>query len=202
MIITRENLLAITTPAMADKWLNPLIATCEQFEINTPERIAGFLSQIAHESAGFSATRENLNYSAEALCRVWPSRFNAENCQEYARNPEKIANKAYSSRMGNGPEESGDGAKFLGRGLIQLTGKDNYSRFSAATGVDVVENPELVAEPEMAALSAGWFWSTNGLNALADNRDVVAMTKKINGGTHGLDDRQAKYAAVLASMEV
>jgi putative chitinase len=103
--------------------------------------------------------------------------------------------------MGNGDEESGEGAKFLGRGLIQLTGKDNYTRFSNAVGVDAVENPELVAEPEMAALSAGWFWSTNGLNALADAKDVVGMTKRINGGTHGLDDRQAKYAAVLASME-
>lgn len=202
MIITRENLLAITTPAQAEKWLNPLIATCEQFDINTPERIAGFLSQIAHESAGFSATRENLNYSAEALCRVWPSRFNAENCQDYARNPEKIANKAYSSRMGNGDEASGEGWKFSGKGLIQLTGKDNFTRFANAVGIDVIENPDLVAEPELAALSAGWFWSTNGLNALADARDVVGMTKKINGGTHGLDDRQAKYAAVLASMEV
>jgi putative chitinase len=199
-MITRENLLAITTPAQADKWLDALNATAEQFDINTPERIAGFLSQIAHESAGFTATSENLNYSAEALCRVWPSRFNAENCQEYARNPEKIANKAYSSRMGNGPEESGDGWKYRGKGLIQLTGKDNYQRFSDATGVDAVENPELLAEPEMAALSAGWFWSTNGLNALADAKDVVGMTKRINGGTHGLDDRQAKYAAVLSSM--
>jgi putative chitinase len=200
MLITKENLLAVTTPAQAEKWLDALNATAEQFDINTPDRIAGFLSQIAHESAGFTATRENLNYSAEALCRVWPSRFNAANCQEYARNPEKIANKAYSSRMGNGDEESGEGAKFLGRGLIQLTGKDNYTRFSNAVGVDAVENPELVAEPEMAALSAGWFWSTNGLNALADAKDVVGMTKRINGGTHGLDDRQAKYAAVLASM--
>jgi putative chitinase len=201
-MITRENLLAVTTPAMADKWLDALNATAEQFEINTPDRIAGFLSQLAHESAGFTATSENLNYSAEALCRVWPSRFNAGNCQEYARNPEKIANKAYSSRMGNGDELSGDGWKYRGRGLIQLTGKENYTRFAAATGVDAVENPELVAEPTLAALSAGWFWSTNGLNALADAKDIVGMTKRINGGTHGLDDRQAKYASVVASMPV
>jgi putative chitinase len=200
-MITRENLLAITTPAMADKWLDSLNATAERFDINTPDRIAGFLSQIAHESAGFSATRENLNYSAEALMRVWPSRFNAGNVAEYARNPQKIANKAYCDRMGNGPESSDDGWKYRGKGLIQLTGKDNYQRFSDATGVDAVENPELLAEPELAALSAGWFWSTNGLNALADAKDVVGMTKRINGGTHGLDDRQAKYAAVLASME-
>jgi putative chitinase len=199
-MISRENLLAITTPEMADKWIDALNATCEQFNINTPERIAGFLSQIAHESAGFKATSENLNYSAEALCRVWSSRFNADNSQEYARNPEKIANKAYCNRMGNGDELSGDGWNYRGRGLIQLTGRDNYTRFSNAVGVDVVENPDLVAEPEMAALSAGWFWSTNGLNALADARDIVGMTKRINGGTHGLDDRQAKYAAVLSTM--
>jgi putative chitinase len=121
---------------------------------------------------------------------------------EYARNPEKIANKAYSSRMGNGPESSGDGWKFSGKGLIQLTGKDNFTRFANAVGIDVVENPDLVAEPELAALSAGWFWSTNGLNALADAKDVPGMTRRINGGLHGLDDRQAKYAAVLASMSV
>jgi putative chitinase len=202
MSITRENLLAITTPEMVEKWLDALNATAEQFDINTPERIAGFLSQIAHESAGFKATRENLNYSAEALCRVWPSRFNADNCQEYARNPEKIANKAYSSRMGNGDEASGDGWKFSGKGLIQLTGKDNFTRFANAVGIDVVENPDLVAEPELAALSAGWFWSTNGLNALADAKDVVGMRKRINGGLHGIDDVQAKYAAVLSSMSV
>jgi putative chitinase len=121
---------------------------------------------------------------------------------EYARNPQKIANKAYCDRMGNGPEDSGDGWKYRGKGLIQLTGKDNYTRFSDATGVDAVENPELLAEPEMAALSAGWFWSTNGLNALADAKDVPGMTRRINGGLHGLDDRQAKYAAVLSSMVV
>jgi putative chitinase len=115
-------------------------------------------------------------------------------------NPEKIANKAYCDRMGNGDEASGDGWKYRGKGLIQLTGKDNYQRFSDATGVDAVGNPELLAEPEMAALSAGWFWSTNGLNALADSKDVLAMTKRINGGTHGLDDRQAKYAKVTESM--
>jgi putative chitinase len=199
-MITKENLLAVTTPAMADKWLDALNATATQFDINTPDRIAGFLSQVAHESAGFTATSENLNYSAESLCRVWPSRFNADNCQEYARNPEKIANKAYCDRMGNGDEASGDGWKYRGKGLIQLTGKDNYTRFAADTGVDAVENPELLAQPEMAALSAGWFWSTNGLNALADSKDVVAMTKRINGGTHGLADRQSKYSSVVASM--
>ena len=199
-MITRENLLAVTTPEMADKWLDALNATAERFEINTPERIAGFLSQLAHESAGFTATSENLYYRAEALSRVWPSRFPPGVAESYAMNPEKIANKAYCDRMGNGDEASGDGWKYRGKGLIQLTGKDNYQRFSDATGVDAVGNPELLAEPEMAALSAGWFWSTNGLNALADSKDVLAMTKRINGGTHGLDDRQAKYAKVTESM--
>jgi putative chitinase len=158
------------------------------------------LSQLAHESAGFTATSENLYYRAEALSRVWPSRFPPGVAESYAMQPEKIANKAYCDRMGNGDEASGDGWKYRGKGLIQLTGKDNYQRFSDATGVDAVGNPELLAEPEMAALSAGWFWASNGLNALADAKDVVGMTKRINGGTHGLDDRQAKYAKVTESM--
>ncbi len=196
-MITPELLSAMK---IDQKWLDPIIATCERFDINTPDRIAGFLSQVAHESAGFTALSENLNYSAEALCRVWPSRFNADNCQEYARNPEKIANKAYGSRMGNGDEASGDGWTYRGRGAIQLTGRDNYQRFSDDVGVDVVNNPDLVSQPDMAAMSAGWFWSKNGLNALADAKDIVGMTKRINGGTHGLDDRQARYSVALSAL--
>jgi putative chitinase len=199
-MITKEMLLAITTQDMADKWIDALNATCERFEINTPERIAGFLSQLAHESGGFKFVSENLNYRAEALSRVWPSRFPADIAAEYAMNPEKIANRAYCDRMGNGDELSGDGWKYRGRGLIQLTGKDNYAAFSMACDVDALSNPDLVAEPEMAALSAGWFWSKNGLNALADAKNVEGMTRRINGGTHGLDDRQAKYAKLNAVM--
>jgi putative chitinase len=199
-MITRENLLAVTTPAMADKWLDALNATAERFDINTPERIAGFLSQLAHESGGFTATSENLNYRADTLTRVWPSRFPPGVAESYAMQPEKIANKAYCDRMGNGDEASGEGWKYRGRGLIQLTGKDNYAAFTINCDVDALNNPDLLAEPELAALSAGWFWSKNNLNALADAKNVEGMTRRINGGLNGLDDRQAKYAKVVESM--
>ena len=199
-MITRENLLAVTTPAMADKWLDALNATAERFEINTPERIAGFLSQLAHESGGFTATSENLYYRAEALSRVWPSRFPLGVAESYAMQPEKIANRAYCDRMGNGDEASGDGWKYRGRGLIQLTGKDNYAAFTMSCDVDALNNPDLLAEPDLAALSAGWFWSKNNLNSLADAKNVEGMTRRINGGLNGLDDRQAKYAKVVESM--
>ena len=199
-MITRENLLAVTTPAMANKWLDALNATAERFDINTPERIAGFLSQLAHESGGFTATSENLNYRADTLTRVWPSRFPPGVAESYAMQPEKIANKAYCDRMGNGDEASGEGWKYRGRGLIQLTGKDNYAAFTMNCDVDALNNPDLLAEPELAALSAGWFWSKNNLNALADAKNVEGMTRRINGGLNGLDDRQAKYAKVVESM--
>ena len=186
------------TPAMADKWLIPLQFTCDKFDINTPERIAGFLAQIGHESGGFRFTSENLNYRAEALTRVWPSRFPPGVAESYAMQPEKIANRAYADRMGNGDEASGDGWKYRGRGLIQLTGKDNYAAFSLDADNEALVNPDLVAEPELAALSAGWFWKKNGLNALADNRDIVGMTRRINGGTNGLDDRQMRYSRLIS----
>ena len=186
------------TPAMADKWLIPLQFTCEKFDINTPERVAGFLAQIGHESGGFRFTSENLNYRAEALTRVWPSRFPPGIAESYAMQPEKIANRAYADRMGNGDEASGDGWKYRGRGLIQLTGKDNYAAFSLDADNEALVNPDLVAEPELAALSAGWFWKKNGLNALADNRDIVGMTRRINGGTNGLDDRQMRYSRLMS----
>jgi len=196
-----ESVLVVSqtcTPAMADKWLIPLQFTCDKFEINTPERIAGFLAQIGHESGGFRFTSENLNYRAEALTRLWPSRFPPGVAESYAMQPEKIANRAYCDRMGNGDEASGDGWKYRGRGLIQLTGKDNYAAFSLDADNEALVNPDLVAEPELAALSAGWFWKKNGLNALADNQDIVGMTRRINGGTNGLDDRQMRYSRLIS----
>ena len=186
------------TPAMADKWLIPLQFTCEKFDINTPERIAGFLAQIGHESGGFRFTTENLNYRADALTRVWPSRFPPGIAESYAMQPEKIANRAYADRMGNGDEASGDGWKYRGRGLIQLTGADNYAAFSLDADNEALVNPDSVAEPELAALSAGWFWKKNGLNALADAKDIVGMTRRINGGTNGLDDRQMRYSRLIS----
>lgn len=196
-----ESLLVTSqtcTPAMADKWLIPLQFTCNKFEINTPERVAGFLAQIGHESGGFRFTSENLNYRAEALTRVWPSRFPPGIAESYAMQPEKIANRAYADRMGNGDEASGDGWKYRGRGLIQLTGADNYASFSLDADNEALSDPDSVAEPELAALSAGWFWKKNGLNALADNRDIVGMTRRINGGTNGLDDRQMRYSRLIS----
>lgn len=186
------------TADMAEKWFIPLQFTCKKFQINTPERVAGFLAQIGHESGGFRFTSENLNYRADALTRVWPSRFPPGVAESYAMQPEKIANRAYADRMGNGDEASGDGWKYRGRGLIQLTGADNYAAFSLDADNEALSDPDSVAEPELAALSAGWFWSKNGLNALADNRDIVGMTRRINGGTNGLDDRQMRYSRLMS----
>lgn len=178
------------------KWFEPLVETFEKYEINTPKRQACFIGQCMHESGGFKFLKENLNYSAKALMATWPSRFSdADIAEKYARQPEMIANKVYSGRMGN--TEDGDGAKYIGRGLIQLTGKDNYKAFGEAIGEDLVANPQLVEQPRYAALSAGWFWNKRGLNTLADVMDVETMSKRINGGTIGMADRIAKINKVL-----
>lgn len=184
---------AAMSPNQALLWLPAFAEAFEQFEISTVERQAAFIGQCAHESGNFKAMKENLNYSAEGLCKTWPKRFpSLEDAKPYHRMPEKIANKVYSSRMGNGDEQSGDGARYCGRGLIQLTGKDNYIKAGAALGVDLVNNPAWVEQPKYAALTAAWFWKTNGLNELADAKNNQAITRKINGGEHGLDDRIAK----------
>ena len=178
------------------KWFEPLQETFEKYQINTPKRQACFIGQCMHESGGFKILKENLNYSAKGLMNTWPSRFpDANVAEQYARQPEKIANKVYSGRMGN--TEDGDGAKYIGRGLIQLTGKDNYKAFGEAIGEDLVANPQLVEEPRYAALSAGWFWNKRGLNALADAMDITTLTIRINGGKIGIDDRIAKINKAL-----
>ena len=172
------------------KWLEPLLKTFEKYEINTPRRQAAFIGQCGHESASFKVLRENLNYSAKGLTATWPSRFpNIEQAMEFERKPERIANKVYGGRADLGNTEDGDGWRFSGKGLIQLTGRNNYKTCGDALGVDLIANPELLIEPEYAALSAGWFWNKRGLNALADNEDWNTITKRINGGTHGLQDR-------------
>jgi putative chitinase len=178
------------------KWFEPLQETFEKYQINTPKRQACFIGQCMHESGGFKFLKENLNYSAKALMNTWPSRFpDMDTAEKYERNPSAIANKVYSGRMGN--TEDGDGAKFIGRGLIQLTGKDNYKAFGEAIGEDLVANPQLVEEPRYAALSAGWFWNKRGLNTLADAMDVTTLTVRINGGKIGIDDRIAKINKAL-----
>jgi putative chitinase len=178
------------------KWLAPLEETFVKYDISTPVRQACFIGQCAHESGNFKTLQENLNYSAEGLMKTWPSRFpNLEYAVNYARNPAKIAGKVYNGRLGNTSEE--EASKFLGRGLIQLTGKENYANCGTALGIDFVGNPTFLIEPKYAALSAGWFWNKKGLNSLADASDIETMTKRINGGLIGLEDRKAKIAKTL-----
>lgn len=167
--------------------------TMSKFELNTPLRLAHFLAQCGHESGGFKFLRENLNYSAKGLMGIFKKYFpNEAIANQYQRQPDKIANKVYASRMGNGPEASGDGAKFKGRGFIQLTGKDNYTAFTKSIGEDCVANPDLVATKYPLA-SAAWFFYKNNLHKIADEgaSDLVVtkVTKRVNGGTIGLPDR-------------
>jgi len=192
-MVTSEQLSAL---GIGLEWVEPLNETFEKYEINTPKRQACFIGQCMHESGGFKHLVENLNYSAKALVATWPSRFpNIEYAMEYERKPERIANKVYSGRMGN--TEEGDGAKYIGRGLIQLTGKENYANCGSSLGVDLVGNPNWLSDPKYAALSAGWYWNKRQLNSLADNMQIEEMTKKINGGNIGLEDRKAKINKVL-----
>jgi putative chitinase len=178
------------------KWLAPLEETFVKYDISTPVRQAAFIGQCAHESGNFKTLQENLNYSAEGLMKTWPSRFpTKEVANQYARQPAKIAGKVYNGRLGNTSEE--EAAKYLGRGLIQLTGKENYDHCGLGIGVDLLSNPALLLDPRYAALSAGWFWNKKGLNALADAGDAVTITKRINGGALGLDDRLAKTDKAL-----
>ncbi len=172
------------------KWVDPLNETFERFDILTPRQQAAFIGQCGHECGHFKMLEENLNYRAETLMKLWPKRFpTLEFAKQYERNPKKIANSVYSNRMGNRDEASGDGYRFRGRGCIQLTGSANYFHAGKALGVDLVMEPDLVATPQYAALTAGFFWNTQRLNALAEVLNHIALTKKINGGTIGLDDR-------------
>jgi putative chitinase len=181
---------ALAKLKIAIDWVEPLEEVFRRYEINTPLRQAAFIGQCAHESANFKTLEENLNYSAEGLMKIWPSRFpTLEAAQPYHRNPEKIANRVYGGRMGNGTEETGDGWLYHGRGLIQLTGKDNYRMAGDALEMDFLHSPDYVLVPKYAALTAGGFWNKRGLNKEADAQDYTAMTRKINGGVIGLDDR-------------
>ena len=180
-----------------EQWCDALNKLLPDYEINTPQRIAAFLAQCAHESANFTALQENLNYKAASLSRVWPSRFPPGIAEQYAHNPEKIANRAYCDRMGNGNEASGDGWRYCGRGLIQLTGKDNYTDFADSIGVTPEEVSEYLGTFEGAAQSACWFWESNNLNRFADVGDIKGLTKAINGGYIGLEDREKHYGHAL-----
>jgi putative chitinase len=184
--------------AYVDQWLEALNTILPDYEINTPKRVAAFVAQCAHESGGFKFLKENLNYRAESLLKIFPKYFKTlDEANKYAKQPEKIANKIYGNRMGNGDEASGDGFRYCGRGLIQLTGKENYTWFAASLDIPVEEAAEYLQTFEGAVQSACWFWETNNLNALADKGDIINMTKRINGGTIGLEDRIKHYNHAL-----
>jgi putative chitinase len=182
-------------------WVDPLNETFVRFNILTPNQQAAFIGQCGHECGHFRILEENLNYKAATLMRLWPKRFpTLEIANAYAGNPKKIANMVYASRMGNRDEASGDGYRFRGRGCIQLTGHANYFHAGKALGVDFVMEPDLVATPKYAALTAGWFWDTHKINAPADANDTTKVTKIINGGTIGLNERVALTQQSLAAL--
>jgi putative chitinase len=177
-----------------DTWHEELSEMLPIFEVTSVGRVAAFLAQTAHESGGYRALVENLNYSKDALPKVWPKHFGSDvDVNKYHRNPQAIANRAYRNRMGNGDENSNDGWKYRGRGLIQLTGKDNYTRFGQYAEISAEDAAEYLETPRGAVHSACWFWYANDLNAFADAGDFIGMTKRINGGTIGLDDRVHHY---------
>lgn len=180
-------------------WYEGLSDALPQYEIVTPERVAAFIAQCAHESGGFRMMEENLNYKAATLTKLWPKRYPAGVAEQYAGKPQAIANKSYGGRMGNGDEASGDGWKYRGRGILQLTGKDNYRACSKFLFSDdtLLDNPDILLDAYYATHSACWFWNANKLNQYADNGDFVTMTKRINGGTIGLDDRIKHYKHAL-----
>lgn len=190
----------------AAQYVGPLQATAERYEINTPRRAACWIGQLAHESAKFSRVVENLNYSAEAMARTWPARYAGSDGKpnatalRIARKPEEIANLTYAGRMGNGSAWTGDGWRYRGRGLIQITGRENYQRCGEALGVDLTRRPDLLEQPMYAALSAGWFWDRAKLNDRADRMDIAGITRAINGGTNGAADRVELTAKALRAL--
>lgn len=198
--MTQLQLTQLVGAALAATWYASLEAAMRKHGINTPQRQAHFLAQILHESGGLKSLEENLNYSAGRLVQVWPRRFDAASAAKYAGKPEAIANRVYGGRLGNGAESSGDGWRYRGRGLIQLTGRANYTAYSKAAGVDAVGNPHLLVAPTFAADAAGWFWAARGLNEIADTGDIQAVTRRVNGGYNGLEDRQQWLKRAVAAL--
>jgi putative chitinase len=195
------NSAQLTRLHIDPKWVDPFNETFERFKISTPRQQASWIGQCGHECGNFRILEENLNYRAATLMKLWSKRFpTLEIANQYAGNPKKIANMVYANRMGNRDESSGDGYRFRGRGCIQTTGHANYFHAGQALGVDFVMEPDLVASPKYAALTAGFFWSTHGLNALAEQGNNLMVTKRINGGTIGLDDRIAHTNMALAAL--
>jgi putative chitinase len=189
-ILTLDQLKQMVKNPHIDHWYEALEQLLPDYGIDTPLRVAHFIAQCAHESGNFVFIKENLNYKAASLRKVFPKYFPTDElAAQYANRPERIANRVYASRMGNGPEESGDGWRYCGRGLIQLTGKDNYTFFAGSLDISVEEAAEYLATFEGAAQSACWFWEQNKLNRFADANDIKGLTRAINGGQIGLEDR-------------
>jgi putative chitinase len=195
MQITQEQLGAcIGNNPYLDQWTDALNKILPDYGIDTPQRVAAFVAQAAHESGNFTALHENLNYRAVTLRKVFPKFFPTDvMAAQYAQQPERIANRVYANRMGNGPEESGDGFRYCGRGLIQLTGQQNYQNFADSIETPLDQIPDFLQTFEGAVQSACWFWENNNLNQYADTDDILTMTKRINGGTIGLEDRKRHY---------
>jgi putative chitinase len=197
-ILSLEQLKQMVKNPHIDHWHEALDQLLPDYDINTPLRVAHFIAQCAHESGNFVFIKENLNYKAASLRKVFPKYFPDDAiAAAYANKPEMIANRVYANRMGNGDEASGDGYRYCGRGLIQLTGKDNYTFFAGSLDISVEEASEYLATFEGAAQSACWFWEQNNLNRFADANDVRGLTRAINGGYIGLEDRQRHTAHAL-----
>lgn len=184
----------------ADAWADAAMEILPKYGIDTPNRVAGFFAQCGHESMNFKVLEENLHYRAETLDKIFPKYFKnaGRNAAEYAKQPEKIANVVYASRMGNGDTASGDGYRFRGRGVIQLTGRDNYTNFGKTIGLTADQVVDYVTTKKGALESACWYWKSRNINAACDANDIVKMTKLINGGTIGLEDRKKHYNKALA----
>ena len=198
-----QQLCPKTKRAVLETYALPIHEVAEYYDMyENPKRAAAFIAQIAHESGGFNFVKENLNYSAKGLMTTFKKYFPTEElAKQYERKPEKIANRVYASRMSNGDEASGDGYRFCGRGLIQLTGRANYTKFAQDLGISVEDTVAYLETPAGAVSSAGWFWDNNSLNRFCDNDDFVTLTKRINGGTIGLADRQHHYEIALKLLQ-
>jgi len=196
-----QDLCPTTSYQTLTKYVEPLSDGMNKYKITTPVRVAHFLSQCAHESGNFEFTIENLNYSQAGLLSTFPKYFTQAQAQEYARKPDKIGNRVYANRMGNGTESSGDGYKYRGRGLIQLTGKNNYTKLSESIGKSIDDTILYLNSPIGATVAALWFWDVNKLVTLSDTATVDAITRKVNGGLHGYTDRLDKYKRILSYID-
>lgn len=203
MTLTQQQLQQILPKnKYIEHWYQAFLDILPSYDITTNLRVAAFIAQCAHESAQFTVLEENLNYRASSLQKVFPKYFpNAELAQQFANKPEAIANRVYANRMGNRDSTSGDGYKYRGRGLIQLTGYNNYIKFAESMDINIEDALDYVVTFEGAVYSACWFWQTNNLNRLADSGDMIAITKRINGGVNGLEDRMAYYKPILITLE-